>query len=116
MSTRGGRAGIWQTGNGLAASADGSIYFETGNAPTSEPLQDSFVKLVPTNAPGGLALAGHFQPNNASNAPPWGGRNLSDVDTDLGSAGPMLLPGGRLIRRGKPGPYYVLDPSTIKLT
>jgi hypothetical protein len=115
-STSGGQAGIWQTGNGLAASADGSIYFETGNAPTSEPLQDSFVKLVPTNGPGGLALAGHFQPNNASNAPPWGGRNLSDGDTDLGSGGPMLLPGGRLIGGGKQGRYYVVDQSTMKLT
>ena len=115
-STSGGQAGIWQTGNGLAAASDGSIYFETGNGPTSEPLQNAFVKLVPTNAPGGLVLAGHFQPNNAANAPPWGGRNLSDGDTDLGSGGPMLLPGGRLIGGGKQGRYYVLDRTTMNLT
>jgi hypothetical protein len=115
-SGSGGGVGIWQTGNGLAAAADGSIYFETGNGPPSEPLQDGFVKLMPTNSPGGLALAGHFQPNNASTAPPWGGRNLSDGDTDLGSGGPMLLPGGRLIGGGKQGRYYVLDQSTMNLT
>jgi len=111
-----GQAGIWQTGNGLAASADGSIYFETGNGPNSESLQDSFVRLTPTNAPGGLALAGHFQPNNAATAPLWGGRSLSDGDTDLGSGGPMLLPGGRLIGGGKQGRYYVVDQATMNLT
>ncbi len=121
VSPNAGEAGIWQTGNGLVGAPDGSIYFQTGNGPTSESLQDSFVKLVPTNKPGGLALGGHFQPNNASNAPPasWaqpGRRDLSDGDTDLGSGGPMILPEGLLIGGGKQGRYYVMDRATMNLT
>ncbi len=110
-----GQVGIWQTGNGLVADDNGSIYFQTGNGPPSEPLQDSFVKLVLTNAPGGLALGGSFQPNNASTAPA-GRRSLTDGDTDLGSGGPMLLPGGRLIGGGKQGRYYVMDTGSMNLT
>jgi len=120
VSPNAGQSGIWQTGNGLAGAPDGSIYFQTGNGPTGEPLQDSFVKLIPTNAPGGFALAGSFHPNNASDAPPasWAGngRNGLNVgDTDLGSGGPMLLPGGMLIGGGKQGRYYVLDQATMHL-
>lgn len=121
--TGGGQVGIWQTGNGLAAAADGSIFFETGNGPSAEPLQDSFVKLIPTNSSPGLALANSFHPNNAFNAPPnpWavgtGPRNSLNVgDTDLGSGGPMLLPSGRLIGGGKQGRYYVLDQGNMSLT
>jgi len=124
VSPDAGGAGIWQTGNGLAAAADGSIYFQTGNAPPGkalqEPRQDSFVKLVPTTGPGGLALGGSTQPNNASQAPPssWAGSgrgNLNDGDTDLGSGGPMLLPEGMLIGGGKQGRYYLLDQATMHL-
>jgi hypothetical protein len=75
--------GIWQTGNGLAGTDDGSIYFQTGDGPTSEPLQDSFVKLKLSPSPAGLALAGSFGLNDAG--------TLSSGDTDLGSGGPMLL-------------------------
>lgn len=113
-SPHGGATGIWQTGNGLVASSDGTIFFETGNGPTSEPLQNGFVKLQPTNSAVGLTLAGSFQPSNASVAPP-GRRSLAEGDTDLGSGGPMLLPGGRLIGGGKQGRYYVLDTATMKL-
>ncbi|WP_109488503.1 LGFP repeat-containing protein [Occallatibacter savannae] len=107
-SPNAGEAGIWQTGNGLVAAEDGSIFFQTGNGPTSEPLQDSFVKLTPSSSPAGLALAASFTPNNAA--------TLSGGDTDLGSGGPMLLPEGRLIGGGKQGRYYVLDTGTMSLS
>ncbi|HEY6305866.1 MAG TPA: hypothetical protein VI488_05315 [Candidatus Angelobacter sp.] len=107
-SPNGGETGIWQTGNGLVAADDGSIFFQTGNGPTSEPLQDSFVKLTPTATPAGLASAGSFTPNNAG--------TLSNGDTDLGSGGPMLLPHDRLIGGGKQGRYYVLSTSSMALS
>ncbi len=103
-----GQVGIWQTGNGLAAAADGSIYFQTGNGPAGEPLQDSFVKLTPTNTPQGLTLGGSFSPNDAT--------TLSNGDTDLGSGGPMLLPQGHMVGGGKQGRYYVLHRSTMALS
>jgi hypothetical protein len=107
-SPSGGQAGVWQSGNGLVGSPDGTIYFETGNGPTSEPLQDSFVKLKPAAPPVGLTLAGSFSPNDAG--------TLSNGDTDLGSGGPMLLPHGLLIGGGKQGRYYVLDQGSMTLT
>jgi LGFP repeat len=103
-----GGAGIWQTGKGLAGADDGSIYFETGNGPASEPLQDSFVKLQLAPPPAGLALAGSFAPNDAV--------TLTNGDTDLGSGGPLLLPDSRLIGGGKQGRYYVLDQGNMTLT
>lgn len=99
-----GGVGVWQTGNGLVGAGDGSIYFETGNGDTGEPLQDSFVKLTPTG-PSGLTLANKFSPNDAV--------TLANGDTDLGSGGPMLLPHGRLIGGGKQGRYYVLDAANV---
>lgn len=105
-STRGGAAGIWQSGNGLVGGPDGSIYFETGNDAPVAPLGDSFVKLRLTSA--GLSLAGSFTPNNTA--------TLRNGDTDLGSGGPLLLPGNRLIGGGKQGRFYVLDANTMRIT
>ena len=106
-STRGSAAGVWQSGNGLVAADDGSVYFATGNdADPAAALGDSFVKLRLTAT--GLQLAGSFTPNNAA--------TLRAGDTDLGSGGPMLLPGGRLIGGGKQGKFYVFDASTMRLT
>jgi hypothetical protein len=112
-STTGGGAGIWQTGNGLAASSDGSIYFQTGNGPSD--LSNSFVKLAVSDT-GALSKAGSYTPNNANTVMPSDERSLNGGDTDLGSGGPLLVPNGRLIGGGKQGRYYVLDQSTMKLT
>jgi hypothetical protein len=112
-SPTGNGVGIWQTGNGLAATPDGSIYFQTGNGQSD--VENSFVKLA-LSGTGALSKAGSFTPNNASTAVAPGERSLDDGDTDLGSGGPMLLPQGRLIGGGKQGRYYVLDQKTMKLT
>jgi hypothetical protein len=112
-SPTGNGVGIWQTGNGLAASDDGSIYFETGNGQSD--IENSFVKLTVSGG-GALSKAGSFTPNNAAVAVAPGERSLDDGDTDLGSGGPLLLPQGRLIGGGKQGRYYVLDQATMKLS
>jgi hypothetical protein len=104
-SPEGAGAGVWQTGNGLVARQDGSIYFETGNETIPSPLGDSFVCLKVVGAPPGLQLASKFRPSNHA--------ILQQGDTDLGSGGPVLLPGSRLIGGGKQGRYYVLDSNTM---
>ena len=101
-SPESGGAGIWQSGNGLVGDGD-SIYFETGNG--SGPLGDAFVRLT---ANPNLSFAHSFQPSDAA--------QLNIGDTDLGSGGPMFLPGGRIIGGGKQGRYYVLDSVTMALT
>jgi len=98
----GGLSGIWQTGNGLAAGGDGSIYVETGNGPTSEPLQDSFVKLAPSGTAPGLTLAGSFSPNNSG--------TLAAGDTDLGSGGPNALAAGPYSGWRETGPILCARP------
>ena len=111
-SSDGGGAGIWQSGSGLVGAPDGSIWFETGNEtlPAAQTYGDSFFRLRATASPPGLELASNppFRPSNHA--------LLKDGDTDLGSGGPILLPGGRLIGGGKQGRYYVLDAYTMQLT
>jgi hypothetical protein len=102
-------AGIWQSGRGLVGSPDGSIYFMTGNGNENNPpgsLTNSFVKLQGTCS-AGLIQKGSFTPQNDL--------NLSKGDTDLGSSGPILVPGDRLIGGGKQGRVYVLNATTMKL-
>lgn len=100
----GNQAGIWQTGGGLVS--DGSyVYFETGNGPP--PLGDSFVQLQITNSWPGLNLTGSYTPTNAT--------TLNNGDTDLGSGGPVWLPGGMLMGGGKQGRYYLINTSGMTL-
>ncbi|MCC3767345.1 hypothetical protein [Streptomyces sp. UNOC14_S4] len=94
------RGGVWQAGQGLAADDHGNVYFMTGNGGFHEDgseLGDAVVKLTPD-----LALADWFSPfNNA---------DLDRADADLGSAGPLLVPGTRLLLGGgKESKFYLLD-------
>jgi outer membrane protein assembly factor BamB len=115
-----GSSGIWQSGRGLVASADGAIYLMTGNDnnlsklvdhthdpdPFRDPhLSNSFVKLTPGGA-NGLTLSGWFSPKNTA--------QLSSGDTDLGSSGPILLPGDRIVGGGKQGRVYVIEAATMQ--
>lgn len=104
-------AGVWQSGNGLVGvpglpGQSDRIYFETGNG--AGKFGDSFVKLETTDWPPGLIYDWSFQPLNA-----W---FLNAGDTDLGSGGPVWLPGGILVGGGKQGRYYVMDRKTMRLT
>jgi hypothetical protein len=100
-------SGVWASGNGLAGTDDGSIFFQTGNdLPSNSPLAmlgDSFVKLHGDGS--SLTMSAHYQPAAA--------QNYKAGDTDLGAGGPMLLPGGNLIGGGKDGAFYVLQQSDL---
>jgi hypothetical protein len=92
--------GVWQGGGGLAADADGSIYFLVGNAPvdaTSRSVGDSFVKLTP--AGNTLAFAGFY--------PVPEEKIMDEHDLDLGSGGLFVVPGTKiLVGGGKTGMVY----------
>jgi hypothetical protein len=109
-------SGIWQSGNGLVGGEGDTIYFETGNgdffgANNSDSIFDhSFVKLQTANPAPGLKLFLAYQPPKKEIA------NLNYGDTDLGSGGPVLLPGGVLVGGGKQGRYYVVDADSMTLT
>jgi hypothetical protein len=90
---------IWMSGQGLVG--DGSnVYAITGNgsfAADGSQLGDSFIKLS-----SGLSLLDWFTPFNQA--------DLAAQDLDLGSGGPVLLPGtGLIVGAGKESKLYVLD-------
>lgn len=112
--------GIWQAGSGPAADAAGNVYVMTGNGPfdanhAGQNYGDSFVRLKLEGAT--LAVKDFFTPCNqvlldkACNG-------AARCDLDLGSAGPLLVPGvapgsDLLIGGGKDGNIYVVDPANM---
>jgi hypothetical protein len=109
-TTTGFDGGIWMSGDGVAADANGNLYLPTGNGDydgTSN-FGDTILKLSgPTN--GALSVADWFTPFNQS--------TLNGGDTDLGSGGILLLPDlpagsahqQLLIQMGKEGKLYLID-------
>jgi outer membrane protein assembly factor BamB len=95
-----GEIGIWQAGAGPAADQEGNVYVMTGNGPAEDQGGDyssSFLRLSPD-----LHVTSTFSPANAA--------CLDVQDVDLGSAGPLLVPGtDLLVGGGKEGVLYVLD-------
>ncbi|TWB93607.1 LGFP repeat-containing protein [Bradyrhizobium macuxiense] len=103
-------AGIWQSGQGLAADQDG-VYFTTGNAMgphAGQALGESIVRLSPSSASSGGAHNFSVRSYKVDRA-----NELDGGDTDLGSGGVVLLPEGRLVAGGKEGRLYILDRTTM---
>ncbi len=105
---RGG--GVWQSGRPPAVDSAGYVYFFVGNGYGSgydgvKDFSESVLKLDPSN---GLQLVDWFTPANWS--------YLDTNDYDLGSSGPMLIPGTSFLAGGgKTGVLYLLDTDTGKL-
>ena len=107
-----GESGIWLSDTGPAADRLGNVYVVTGNG------------QFDANAKGGrdygdTALKLRLQGNRfevEDYFTPFDQRQLNSTDQDLGSGGPLLLPGGPdgkpagLIFGGKAGVMYVVDP------
>jgi len=102
-SPNGSAAGVWQSGRAPAVDEKGNLYYQSGNGDFDgiANFGESFLKLSP-NASGALALADWFTPSI------W--REMNTYDYDLGSTGPFLLPGTRLLVGGaKTGTFYLLS-------
>jgi hypothetical protein len=106
------QGGIWMSGCGISADADGNLYLSVANGPfdafgekPGADFSDSVVKLKP--GPAGLALLDYFTPYNQA--------KMARDDMDLGSSGVMLLPDQSgpyphlAITSGKNGHIYVLN-------
>ncbi|MEO8369563.1 MAG: hypothetical protein ABI806_10205 [Candidatus Solibacter sp.] len=99
-TTPGGReGGIWQAGNGPAVDEKGNLYFMTGNGsfdPAAKQFGGVFLKLSPN-----LELVDWFAPAAV--------KTQNALDIDLGSSGPMLMPGtDQLVGGGKDGKLWLL--------
>jgi outer membrane protein assembly factor BamB len=123
-SPHGTGTGIWQAGQGPAADDNGDIYLMTGNygledqAPAQGDLPQSIIKLTYAPPPAGsttgqLGPVAWFTPFHDVDRNPAGDDNFRDYD--LGSGGPLPLPGMSLVvGAGKDGVLYVLDKDSAK--
>jgi hypothetical protein len=113
------RAGVWMSGGGAAADANGNIYFPTGNGcltvgscPNGNGTTnygDSILKLGPP-ANGSFPVLDYFTPYNQ--------QALDTNDNDVASGGLVLLPplasGQQLLaQQGKQGTIYLLNTSNM---
>ncbi len=101
--------GVWQGGVALAADANGYVYLETGNGPLDvysggQDYGDSIVKVGTSG--GTLTVLDYFSPSTQALAAP--------DDIDLGSSGPVLIPGTSLgVAGGKDGKIYVFNTGNL---
>jgi outer membrane protein assembly factor BamB len=87
---------IWAT-PGASLDAAGDLYVATGNGSSASfDFGNAVIRLSP-----GLRPLSYFAPPNSG--------ELSTTDTDLGSTGPLPLPGSRVFIIGKSGVGYLLD-------
>jgi outer membrane protein assembly factor BamB len=94
--------GIWAP-PGPSADAAGNLYVSVGNGAITQGQwdhSDSVLKLSPT-----LQLEDGFAPTS------WGNENANDED--LGSQGPVLLPGNFIFQAGKSGKGYILHANAL---
>ena len=87
------QGGIWMAGAAPAFDTNGNLYASTGNGDWngSTNFGESFLKLAPRS----LTRVDWFTPSN------W--MSLNNGDLDLGSAGPVFLPGTNLVVIGGKG-------------
>jgi len=103
-------AGIWGP-SGIAIDSGGSLYVATGNGTgcfgpspaCTNSLWDHGNAVIKLSAP--LTEAGFFAPGN------W--CSLTASDTDVGSIGPALLPGGEVFQTGKAGDGWLLSAASL---
>jgi outer membrane protein assembly factor BamB len=98
--------GIWQSGQGPAADADGNVYLITGNGAFDahnggKNFGSSFVRLRLEGQQ--IVVKDFFTPCNFG--------FLNSLDLDLGSGGPVLIPDAerRIVSGGKEGVLYVVS-------
>lgn len=100
-----GGASIWQGGKGLAADGAGNIFVATGNG-TQDGVQAWGESVLRLTTSGGINAVDYFTPAE------W--VTLNDSDTDLGSSGPVLIPGTNLVYAiGKEGELFLMDQSNL---
>jgi len=93
--------GIWQGGRAPAIDDQGNIYVSTGNGSfdTQQDYSETFIRF--STSTGVPTLADWFTPDNYA--------HLTDLDSDLGSCGPLLSRLGWVIGGGKEGIIFLMD-------
>lgn len=95
---------FWQSGRGLTADTDGTVYAVSSNGDTDE--DTNFSSNVLTLDASSLAVRDWFAPSDFA--------VLNDSDDDLGACGAVLIPGTNyLVTGGKEGIVYLLDKTQL---
>jgi hypothetical protein len=106
-SPNGLESGIWMAGRAPVVDSNGYVYYTTGNGDYnvgSNDYGDSVLKL--NTAGGGLSVVDWFTPDDF--------QSLQASDLDLGSTGPVLIPGtDLLVTSGKESIIYVMHTSNL---
>lgn len=101
----GGAGGIWMSGQGISADANGDLYLVTGNGTFNahekgNDYGNAILKLRPVART--LEVVSWFVPYNY--------KHLNNLDLDLGSTGALLIPGTDLALAGsKQGKFYLVS-------
>ena len=95
-------AGIWAP-SGPAVGPQGHIFVAVGNGEATSGAWDGSDSILELDASAGLVSS--FAPAG------WAQENAQDLD--LGSMGPLLLPGGLVVASGKGGDVYVLRQGSL---
>src|SRR6266566_4578869 len=100
--------GIWQSGGGMAADANGALYVVTGNGTVGDssdatnPRNRGTSALKLTRSGSTLTVASYFTPQNY--------QYLNDYDLDYGTGGTFLIPNSAYyLTAGKDGNLYLLN-------
>jgi hypothetical protein len=96
---------MWQAGGGFVVDDSNNIYFMTGNG-SFDGVANFGTSVVKLSTSSGFELADFFTPNNQA--------TLSQNDIDLGSSGPIRIPGTNfLVGGGKEGKLYLMNMSNL---
>jgi hypothetical protein len=103
-----GHGGLWQGGGAFPVDAAGNLYMVSGDGrpgttnTTGTQLANAFIKLTNVGIGGTPTVGSWFMPSDVA--------ALDNADSDIGSSGPLLIPGtSLLIAGGKNGILYVVN-------
>src|ERR1700677_662255 len=102
----GQNGGMWMSGRAPVVASSGNLYYATGNGDWDgvSSFGDSIVKL--STSGGVLTQTDYFTPDNYA--------TLQADDLDLGSSGPLLIPGTSfLITAGKTSEFFLLQSTNL---
>jgi hypothetical protein len=106
VTPNGQNGGIWMSGRAPAVDSAGNLYYASGNGDWDgvSSFGDSIMKIATTG--GTLSLVDYFTPDDYA--------VLQTSDLDLGSSGPLLIPGtSLLIHGGKEPIFFVMSTSNL---
>jgi hypothetical protein len=108
IAANGNAGAVWATAGGVVDGSD-NVYFATGNGfgnPAPTDYSDAVVKITPSLVGAQTAPVDYFQPAE------W--RQDNNLDADLGSMAPVLLPNGtQLFIIGKQHNAFLLNTSGL---